>query len=358
MGNVGSEARTAILFKDELHPAHAGFADVLGAERVRFPGSGASPIAGTVLEDVVSVARRARSLPADHDVYLSEDAVGLYAAPLLASRTDAPHVYLAANHRTFGFKGYDFGPAWDPRALARRADRAVDVAALRRVLSRYVDGVIAVSELMARNVARVAPDVPVRIAHPYVEPSLFDRLGAVEPVLEANRAVFVGKNRPHKGVDMLVRAWPQVRERHPDATLEIVGEGHPPDREVDGVTVRGYVDDLAGVYRNASLYVHPARYDPFAVTVLEAMRAGVPAVGTSACGVSPYVAAVDPALRCDPTPAAIASAVSDYFELDPAERRSLSATARAAASDFDPERSERAFAEQFDRLLADVEERD
>ncbi len=343
----------AILYKDRLHPVHARIAESIGADHVHFPAISNDLLTGSVLEDIYGIVRRGPSIPTGYDVYLSEDAIGLYAAPYIASRTDATHIYLAANHRTYGFGGYDMR---SPRRLApavKRIDRTIDVTVLRALLRRYVDGVLAVSDLMARNVADIAPNVPVRIAHPYVEPGLFERLAEVQPDLARERAVFVGKNRPHKGVDLLVQAWPQVRERYPDATLDLVGLGHE-DPAVEGVNVAGYVEDIADGYRGASLYVQPARFDPFPVSVLEAMRAGLPAIGTVNCGVSPYLSNVDDALSCRVSPDALADAIASYFDRGVQERQRLSGRVRSVAEAFDPRRGRRAFVEQFYRLLDDV----
>jgi len=46
-----------------------------------------------------------------------------------------------------------------------------------------------------------------------------------QPSAPSRRIVFVGKLIVSKGVDLLLAAWPLVRERHPDAYLEIAGFG-------------------------------------------------------------------------------------------------------------------------------------
>lgn len=353
MGTDGTGARVAILFKNELHPVHAGFADAIGADRVQLPVTDHDLLTGSVVEDVLGVARRIPSMSTEYDVYLSEDVAGLYAASYLTARTDGLNIHLAADHRTFGLDGYDIGP-WSPHSVAKWIDRTVDITIIHRLLRHNVDGAIAVSGLVAQNVSRIAPDVPVRVVHPYVKPDLFDRLGEMEPSLDGKDAVFVGKNRTHKGVDLLCRAWPRIRAEHPDATLELVGSEHV-ERNVPGVTVTGYVDDIGEAYRDASLYVHPARFEAFGVAVLEAMRAGVPAIGTTNCGVTPHLSAVDSSLRCEPSPDAIAESVAEYFDRDLDERRSISEVARETTTKFDCQRSKRTFEEQFTRLLAEID---
>jgi glycosyltransferase involved in cell wall biosynthesis len=56
----------------------------------------------------------------------------------------------------------------------------------------------------------------------------------------------------------LVAAWPRVRERHPGATLRIVGRATETlTLNADGVTVVGEVDDLGAEYARSSVVVAP-----------------------------------------------------------------------------------------------------
>jgi len=335
--------------KREPHPAHAGFADAIGADRIDVDPVGPP---GSALEDLLT-GLSLRNAPS-HDVYLFEDVGDLYAAPLLARRGDPTLVLLAASHRTT-LEGYDFGPKRRPKEVVRWLDRNVDIRCLRMLARRYVDGVIANSELSAESARRLAPTVPVRVAEPYVQPSVYDRLRSVEPSLDGPKVAFVGEAREHKGVDLLVEAWPEVRRRVPGARLDLVGRNHAERHgRVAGVTVRGYVDRLEDLFEAASLYVHPARYEAWGVAPVEAMLAGVPTAVTDRTGVAPHVAAVDDRLVVPPTPADLADVIAWYFEQDDGTGRRLSAAARARARQFDERTRTEAFAREFDALLARI----
>lgn len=332
--------------KREPHPAHAGFADAIGADRIDVDPIGPP---GSALEDLLT-GLSLRNAPT-HDVYLLEDAGDLYGAPLLARRSDPTFVLLAASHRTT-LEGYDFGAKRRPKELVRWLDRNVDIRCLRMLARRYVDGVVANSELSAESARRLAPAAPARIAEPYVQPSVYDRLQSVQPSLDGRRAVFVGEAREHKGVDLLVEAWPEVRRRVPGARLDLVGRNHAERHgHVEGVTLRGYVDRLEEVFEAASLYVHPARYEAWGVAPVEAMLAGVPAAVTDRTGVAPHAAAVDDRLVVPPTPSDLADAIAWYFGRDDGTKRQLSAAARARARTFDEATRTEAFAEAFGALL-------
>lgn len=316
------------------HPAHRGFADAVGADPVvveyrQPPG----PLRDTLAADAYAAV--AADYPA-RDVYVTENDAVLYAAPVLKRRhPDATVVHLAASDRLLGSlcaRRPDRSRLWTAKRCANsRADHAV----LRRLLRRHCDGAVAVSTYARDRVRSFAPDLPVRVATPYVQPDVAATLAGVDPDLDANVAVAVGAWRDHKGFDRLVAAWPRVRERHPDAELRLVGPGHPGAyADVLGVTVRGFVPDLAAELSGAALYVHPARIEAFGVSVVEAMQAGVPAVVTETTGARSAVEAVDGSLVVPPTPRALADAVADYFDADADRRRALSAASRDASGSY------------------------
>jgi glycosyltransferase involved in cell wall biosynthesis len=58
---------------------------------------------------------------------------------------------------------------------------------------------------------------------------------------------------------------------------ELLGAARHPDR----VEVLGYVEDLAALYRRASVFVLPSRYEGFGLPALEAMASGTPVVSFS-----------------------------------------------------------------------------
>ncbi|MEX1140876.1 MAG: glycosyltransferase family 4 protein [Thermoleophilaceae bacterium] len=101
------------------------------------------------------------------------------------------------------------------------------------------------------------------------------------------RFLFVGGDWERKRGDAVVEAFAAVRERHPDATLDLVG-GHPPiDRP--GVTGHGFVamgtdegrERYASLLMAATCLVLPSRYEPFGISYLDAGAWGVPSIGTT-----------------------------------------------------------------------------
>jgi glycosyltransferase involved in cell wall biosynthesis len=110
--------------------------------------------------------------------------------------------------------------------------------------------------------------------------------------------VAVGRLVPYKRFDLLVEVLVRVRERHPDLTAVIAGEGSErPALEAlvarhgatDWISLPGRVDDdtLLDLYQRAWLLMSTSAYEGWGLTITEAAACGTPAV------VSPIAGHVD-----------------------------------------------------------------
>ncbi|USZ68047.1 glycosyltransferase family 4 protein [Halorussus salilacus] len=339
-------ARVAMLHQDP-HPAHRGFAEAVGADLVDYHRLSVGPLEGSVAEDALN----GLAYP-DYDVYLVEGSRPLYAALARRFTRGGKLVYLGADHGLYQLGNPDFEGSSGVKSLVGR----FGTPAVRAVGRRGIDGVVAVSEFVAEFTRPVVgPDTPIEIAHPFVQPDAYDALGEVTPALDANVAVTVARPWAYKGVDMLVDAWPRVREAFPDAELHVVGGGHPESyAETPGVRVRGYVEDLADAFRPASLFVQPSRMDAFPVSTLEAMRAGVPPLVTRTAGTRSEAREIDPGLVVETNEYALSRGVREYFDRDPDDRRELARRARERGERFDPDSRKAAFREAFRDVLKEL----
>lgn len=333
----------AMLYQDP-HPAHRGFAEAVGADLIDYHRLSAGAFSDTLAEDIFNGLQ----YPA-YDVYLVEGSRPLYAALTRRFTGNGKLVYLCADHGLHELGSTEFQGDSTLKSLIGK----FGTPAVRTVASRGIDGVVAVSEFAAEFTRPiVGPDTPITVAHPYIQPENYDSLADVMPDLDSNIAVTLGRSWQYKGVDLLVEAWPAVREEFPDAELHVVGSGHPEAYDnVVGVHRRGYVDQLADAFEPASLFVQPSRVDTFPVSTLEAMRAGLAPLVTETTGTRSEAQAVDPSLVVQADTASLADGVRSYFRRDLTDRQSFSEQACGRSQRFDPNSRKAAFREAFQEIL-------
>lgn len=127
-----------------------------------------------------------------------------------------------------------------------------------------------------RERCRIVPlgyDPAMLVAEPFVAPRPY--------------ALYVGNHRPHKNLRLLYEAWAALPA--PIALdLEITGPDDPAARAThvrDNGELRfsGALTDaeLAGRYRGALAYVHPALAEGFGIPMLEALAVGTPVLASS-----------------------------------------------------------------------------
>lgn len=113
------------------------------------------------------------------------------------------------------------------------------------------------------------------------------RDGAADPVV-----LLVGNDHRGKGVDVLVRAMPLVRERVPACRAVVVGgSGGPGLTLAPGVEVHPRVPkaELDRLYRRATLFALPTRAEAFGHALVEAMAYGLACVASDTGGVPEVV---------------------------------------------------------------------
>lgn len=182
---------------------------------------------------------------------------------------------------------------WDPELEPERK-HAIRSATVRLSNSRYT----------ARRVSAQHPDLgPIHPCPLALLPD--DHRPTAADIEEATRllgpdrrptAIIVGRmsvRERYKGHDELLEAWPRVVASVPRARLLIVGKGDDADRLRtkaaalalgDAIRFTGFVAD--GVMREmlalSDVFAMPSRGEGFGLAYLEAMRRGLPCIGSDA----------------------------------------------------------------------------
>jgi phosphatidylinositol alpha-mannosyltransferase len=145
------------------------------------------------------------------------------------------------------------------------------------------------------------------------------------PQLADNRptVLFVGRLEKRKGLKFLLRAWPMVLERQPNARLVVVGRGRPLEGyrrfaarqgwSPEDVLFAGYVpaEDLPRYYQSCDVFCAPnTGQESFGIVLLEAMAAGAPIVASDIPGYHDVVSDGSEGLLVEPrNPGAVADAI-------------------------------------------------
>lgn len=337
------EACTHYAHRDFGESVNANFVPVSPPEWV--PG-GHSTIIGKVI-----TGRHIEKLPKAPTIFEFADVI--HAAPEIKRQHPDQPLILLGTHRMLGRGLYKLNST-SVKGRFRDYHRELEQWVNKTYLD-YCDGVIAVSDLVQEFIRIEAPHTTTERVYPHIDKEFEKDLANRSPSLTRNHAVTVCKAREHKGVDMLVDAWPTIREKHPDATLSIVGQNHPERYEyTEGVSVHGYVDDLGKIYEKSSLYIHPARVDAFGVTVTEGMRAGLPALVTYSTGAKAPVHQLGDEFVVESRPQALAEGVSNYFESEHSKRQTLSQLARGISKKYNYAAQTESFSESYKNIISRV----
>jgi len=104
-------------------------------------------------------------------------------------------------------------------------------------------------------------------------------------------ALFVGYEFARKGGHVLLEAWGEVERRVAEAELVVAGPRKPVASSARRVRWVGPVgrDEVARLYREATVFVLPSLFEPFGLVFLEAMGQGLPVVASDCCAMPELV---------------------------------------------------------------------
>lgn len=234
----------------------------------------------------------------------------------------APHYVVPFTRVPFVVTIHDLIHLRNPNPVARLYARQMIGRAVRR--SRRV---LTVSEAVKREIVSTfgcAEDhvlvTPNGVGAPFTGSG---------PVAEGRYFLYVGNDKPHKNVDVLVDGFSNID----DAMLVLTGGDFERFKSRERVVVTGFVDDseLAALYRGALALVMPSREEGFGLPALEAMASGCAVITSNAAALVEITG--DAALHVEPDAASLADAMTRVAS-DDSLRRALTSRGIARAKTF------------------------
>jgi len=124
----------------------------------------------------------------------------------------------------------------------------------------------------------------------YSESKTKDLRGELDIPKDSSVVGFVGQLNERKGLDTLLPAFKQLREKIPQAMLLAVGKGDMQEsiehfvsenKMNDSVRLIGFREDIPNVMRTIDMLVLPSWWEGFGIVLIEAMAAGKPVITTN-----------------------------------------------------------------------------
>ncbi|MEU9121963.1 glycosyltransferase family 4 protein [Streptomyces sp. NPDC048506] len=253
-----------------------------------------------------------------------------------------------------------FGPRRALRIAQEHLRHDAHGKQLRAELARYyrtLDALVTTTEADAAVYRRRMPLPGVRVlAVPNIVPAPAGppSPGTAKVISAAGRLV------RGKRFDLLIEAFSAVTVKHPDWRLRIHGGGAERERLqglIDGLGLSGRAEltgprsPIEAEFVKASIVASASDAESFGMTLVEAMRCGVPVVSTD-CPLGPAEIiedGVDGLLVPAGDGRALAAGLLDLIE-DPERRRTMAEAAVASARRYDPE----PIAERYDLLFREL----
>jgi glycosyltransferase involved in cell wall biosynthesis len=179
---------------------------------------------------------------------------------------------------------------------------------------------------------------------------------------DATVLIYLGRLSPEKNLDTLLRAFLGVAAARGNVVLALVGDG--PDGESlrqqaaesglgDRVKFLGKVDyaDVPAYYKLADAFVTASETEVHPLSLIEAMAAGLPALGMASPGVGDTIVDGINGLLSKPDLAAFTAKMM-LLVMNTEARRTMAARAEADALQYDIHRTAAAVLQHYERLVA------
>lgn len=227
-----------------------------------------------------------------------------------------------------------------------------------RVLHHRADRYIAVSAAVADGCRRAVPPDSEIVVVPTIVPNDMPTLAQATPrpeflPAEDGYLMFVGALGPHKGVDVLLKAYGRMRHRPPLVLIGTPRADTPPIKDPNVIVAHNVPNpEVMASWMRASIAVVPSVWhEPMGQVAIEAMLVGRPVVASDVGGLRDVVQHGSTGLTVPPgDPDALAAALDDLLD-NPDLRRRMGEVGRVHARQFEAAAVAPRVAEVFDDAL-------
>jgi phosphatidyl-myo-inositol alpha-mannosyltransferase len=224
-------------------------------------------------------------------------------------------------------------------------------------LAERLDHRIAVSQDAAESARRYLPGEYEVIPNGVAMPEHAD------PTDRENSIVFVGRHEPRKGLQVLLRAWPEIRRRT-GARLRVLGADPLQVRLLltrlrvsdDGIDALGFVSEQerTGELLKAKAFVAPSLHgESFGMVLTEAFACATPAVASDIAGYRDVMTPETGVLVPADDPQRLAEAIASLLADEPRRQR-LGAGARRRARAYSWDDIGRRLLAIYERVAVEV----
>jgi len=197
---------------------------------------------------------------------IAEGGAPLIEAALLKVTKETPIIYLASDITPY-------------RILEGRDE-------LLKELIEFSNLTVAISKMVLEDTSRLCLLREHDVVYPFVREKFFDYKERARK--DEKKAVFVGNLLKHKGADLLPEVTETIRRKMKDFKLMVIGKPIEVGlKESYGLKSLGLVplNILMREVSSSKVYIHPARYEPFGVSVAEAVVLGTLPVVSNKTGI-------------------------------------------------------------------------
>jgi glycosyltransferase involved in cell wall biosynthesis len=233
--------------------------------------------------------------------------------------------FLLTFHQELGFvnpTAHGLGPA---------SYRALSPVVLTLV-SKFATCVSAQSRLVAdiyTEKLRIAEPGKIVILPNPITPRPSPKLESAQNGSDGEKLLYVGNLSKNKGVDLLLRAMPEVIAAHPAAHLMIIGRG-PQLGNLQALANRLGISDrvifkgevlsdeaITGEYRSAKVLVLPSSSEFFGLVIAEALSMGIPVISTNTIGARSIIKPMENGLIVESRSHELLAEAIDWFLSNP-----------------------------------------